>query len=87
MGIGWYAENDWSELLRVSVDRDRLELTWADWKRNADEMLRNLRARGLAVRVVPLDVTKLVAWCWRHGRVVDGEARAAYVAELVSRPN
>jgi hypothetical protein len=86
VGIGWYAEDDWPELRRVSADRDRLELTWADWKRSAEAMLQTLRARGVVVRAVPIDVAKLVAWCWRHERLVDGDARAAYVAEQVSTP-
>lgn len=33
-GIGIYDKEDYEETLRISEDRDQMDLTWEDWKKS-----------------------------------------------------
>ncbi len=33
-GIGIYDKEDYKEILRISEDRDQMDLTWEDWKKS-----------------------------------------------------
>ena len=68
----------------MAADADNLDDTHAAWVRNAENLERELRRRGVAVRRVPVDVGALVAWCRARRRSVDGAARSAFAAELAA---
>ena len=43
VGIAWYTPDQWQILLDISADRDDLEATYAEWKRDSKKALRQLR--------------------------------------------
>ena len=79
VGIGWYKKEQWSDLRRVSVDRDQLEATWKEWSVNAERTMVRLMKSGANVQKVTVDIDELVLWCRSQNRPVDGDARSAYV--------
>lgn len=85
VGIGWYAPWEWNKLRRVVADPGRLDDSYLAWRRGAKKVVRDFREQGLDCERVSVRVDELVAWCREQGRPVDGNARAAYVAELVRR--
>ncbi|HTN73241.1 MAG TPA: hypothetical protein VMO00_19330 [Methylomirabilota bacterium] len=86
-GIAWYRPEQWSRLLEISADREDLENTFAEWEQLATEKLRSLRAEGLQVKKITVDVEKLLAWCLSRGLSVDSTARSQYVSEVLRKRN
>ena len=82
-GCAWYRAEQWDRLREISVDRDRLEQIYEEWVANAEESLRNMRKAGIYAEKIDVDVEELLAWCEARGREVDGEARAAYAADML----
>jgi hypothetical protein len=85
LGIAWFRPEQWSRLLEISEDRADLEETFAEWEGLAEEKLRGLRAQGLAVEKVTIDVEEFLAWCKSRGLSVDASARSQYVAEVLRK--
>src|SRR5437867_4031847 len=81
VGLGWYRPEQWTRLLEVSVDRDALEDTHAEWAKGAAEAMRELRARGVTVEKIDVEVEELVQWCLDRGLMVDSRARSNFAAE------
>lgn len=83
MGCAWYRAEQWERLREISVDRDDLEETHAEWVVNAEETLRGMRKAGMLVDKVEVDVEELLAWCKARQLDVDGGARAKYAGEML----
>jgi hypothetical protein len=82
-GCAWYRAEQWDRLREISTDRDRLEQTYEEWVASAEESLRNMRKAGIYAKKIDVDVKELLAWCEAMDREVDGEARAAYAADML----
>ena len=85
MGMAWYRPEQWGRLLEVSVDREQLEATHAEWKKHAEKELKRLRRDRFVVWRVDVDIDELLAFCKEQGMEVDGKARAAFANELLQR--
>ncbi|MGA2033690.1 MAG: hypothetical protein ABSG68_15665 [Thermoguttaceae bacterium] len=85
-GIAWYREEEWPQLLAVSVDREDLEPTHAEWLQNAQRAVLDFSARGVPVRKVDVGVDELLEWCRKDGRPLDSAARADYAAFKLLQP-
>ncbi len=83
----WYRPEKWERLCEVAVDRDALEATHEEWKKNAESSLRELPGAGIVPRKVDVDIKELLSWCNSNKRDVDGNDRAAFVAEKLRRQN
>jgi hypothetical protein len=80
VGVAWYEPDQWQQLLAVSVDRDKLEETYAEWVQDAEKVIKELRRQGVQVVKVRVKIDELVAWCQRQNISVNGEARSQYAA-------
>jgi hypothetical protein len=69
----------------VAKDRERLEDSWADWKREAEEVIRRYSAQGMEVRRVEVNLDELLAYCMLESKPNTAETRAAYVTEILQR--
>ena len=87
LGLAWYKEEQWPRLLDVSVDGNRLEKTYEQWRRVAQAKFDELKQKGVNVVKVPVEVEDLASWCREMGRVVDGEGRVAYVKNRIAQVN
>ena len=85
--MAWYAENQWDLLRQISSDADRLEKTYADWRRLAEAKYAELVRKGMPVVKVPIDVPDLGRWCAEMGRTtVDAESRTLYTTFCLQQP-
>ncbi len=84
VGIAWYDPTQWAKLKQVAADAEKMDATQEAWQRGFERTERELAARGLTVRRVPIDVDALVAWCGAQNKPVNGEARAEYTSQIIS---
>src|SRR4051794_32117639 len=78
IGVAWYRPEQWPLLLSFAADANQLEPTHAQWLAFATKSIEEMRRQGISVQKVEIDVRELLAWCQRHGRLLDGDARAAF---------
>ena len=83
LGMAWYQADQWDELRAVSADVDDLESTYEEWLAFAERKLSQLRAKGVILEKVPVDLDELVQWCESEGVKVDGRSRANFAAHKV----
>ncbi len=81
IGAAWYRSDQWDRLKEVSEDRADLEETWEEWSREAEKTLQGIRAKGLDVTKVDVDVEELVRWCQANRRPINAASRSAFAAE------
>ena len=81
LGIAWYRPEQWPKLLKISVDRQSLHDTYAEWLTNVTQKMIELVQMGYTVRPVEVDVDDLLRWCKQHGYTVNGAARSQFVVE------
>ncbi len=80
-GLAWFTPEQWPRLMEVSSDRGSLGKDHASWLTQAELDFKGLKAIGVTIRKVLVDVDDLAAWCGRNRRPVDADARTAYVAD------
>jgi hypothetical protein len=85
LGVCWYRADQWERLLATAADRKNLEDTHAEWLASATKGLFQMRAAGITVDPVEVDVEDMLRWCRVIGRPFDRAARAEYVAELLRK--
>jgi hypothetical protein len=80
-GLAWFTPEQWPRLMEVSSDGATLGKDHASWLAQAELDFNGLKAIGVTIRKILVDVEDLTAWCRRNRRPVDGDARTAYVAD------
>ena len=85
IGVAWYRPEQWETLRNVSVDRDKLEETYAEWLVDAERVVKQLQQQGLRVIKVDVEISDLMLWCEGQRIPVDGEARSNYAAFKVQQ--
>ena len=81
LGVGWYRSEQWALLLSVSIDRDELESTHAEWLASAESSLETIRSTGRNPIKIDIDVEELLNWCKKKNIPIDGDARAHFIAD------
>ena len=84
-GIGVYRKEDYPEILRLSEDRDKLDQTWEDWKKNKDKAVANFRKLGITMVDILGPPLELVKYCREKGLAINGKSRAAFVTSKVEK--
>lgn len=83
VGVAWYRADQWQRLRSLAADAHVLHDTYAEWEAAAVERLAELRALGMLVQPVPVDIDELAQWCRERHQAMDGKARSQFVAEKV----
>jgi hypothetical protein len=78
--IAWYRPEQWQKLRQISVDRNKLETTHAEWLEIAVKTLIDLKNMGLDVRPVEINVDELARWCKENKRAAASTARSEFAA-------
>jgi hypothetical protein len=78
IAVAWFRREDWDALRAVAADE--LDLTFDEFAKRVERKLEPLRARGVSLVKVVIDVDLLVKFCRHCGRPVDSPARAEYAA-------
>ena len=82
-GVCWYQPEQWDRLKEISEDREELEDTYNEWRRNASKAIAELGAQGQKIKKVKIDLEALLYWCNGQDRPVNGKSRSEYVAYLM----
>jgi len=85
VGVAFYSREEWDALRAASADPDILEDTYDEWLDSYRAGVTSLRASGMLLKRVDVRLASLEAWCRHNGKCLDGEARAAYAADLLRR--
>ncbi len=85
VGVAWYQREQWARLRELAADASVLEEHYDDWVTSAERALVTVKAQGLTVERVAVDVDEMAEWCRRAGRPFDSRARSEYVADLMRR--
>jgi len=80
VGVAWFEPDQWEYLKAVSVDSTILEPNYEDWRSNIEKTIQEMRAGGLPIQKVHIDVHDLVDWCKAEDIQVDGNARSEFAA-------
>jgi len=87
IGIGEYRKEDYQEILSLSKDRDNLDATWEDWKKNKKNAVKRFRKMGVKTIDIIVIPKELVQYCRENGLEINGDSRAAFISYKVSRLN
>ena len=85
IGVAWYRPEQWETLRNVSVDKDKLEETHAEWLTEAERVVKRLRQQGFRVIKVDVEISDLMLWCESQKVPLDAEARTKYTAFKVQQ--
>lgn len=84
IGVGWYSPDQWSKLKLLADDSDTLDSNYEEWLAGVEKTLQELRKQpGIRPVKISVDVQDLQQWCRDHGKRLDGNARARFIAEKV----
>lgn len=81
----WFQPEEWQKLKETVDDPTMLDDSYEDWKKGAEQAIRDFRENGQTVQKVSLKIDKLLAWCNTQDLKPDGKARSQYAAYLVQQ--
>ena len=87
IGIVWYTEVEWERMKNISIDSERLEKSFKEWKEMALKTLADMKATGIIGTKVFIKAEEFFIWCKIHSVPVDASSRSRYVSEIMSRRN
>lgn len=74
-GMFWSQPEQWDRLIEISEDRDELDDSYDEWRKNANRTIDHLRAKGQKIEKVEIDLEKFLFWCNGNTKLVNGSAR------------
>jgi len=87
VGIPWYRRDQYTRILRIMTDRDRLPAAFDAWEERAKQAEAHIKAAGKPCHRVYIDPDKFSAWCVIRGLNVDAEARMKLAADPANWPD
>lgn len=78
IGMCWYKKEQWGRLRDIVPDRDDLDDTYQQWRKDAEKALSELRANGHMIQKVLVDTEEMLAWANENNRELDSSARSEY---------
>lgn len=85
VGLAWWQADQWTRLKEISEDRDNLEDTYEEWRKNAAKAFQEFEASGQSVSKVSINLEALLAWCNEKGVPVNAKYRAEYTAHVLQQ--
>jgi hypothetical protein len=85
IGISWFNESDYPEVLRIMVDAHVLPRTFRDWQEKATKQFSQLEAEGFKVFRAVIDPKSFPGWCAMRGLDIDAKARTRFASEYAAR--
>jgi len=82
-GICWFQPEQWDRLIDISEDRDELDNSYSDWRKNAFSAVQEIESTGVIAKKVKINLEELLLWCNEKSVPVNGESRAEYAAHLL----
>ena len=85
VGVAWYKREQWQLLRDVSLDREEMEATYTEWKKDAEKALEQLQQGGLDVVKVHVEIEDLLDWCLEQNIPVNATVRSRYAAHKLQK--
>jgi hypothetical protein len=85
VGMCWYSEDQWNRLNEIAADPLALDDSYEEWRKSAEKAINELRANGVAIKKVLVDMEEMLRWANEKGRPLNSEARSEYVAFILSQ--
>ena len=83
LGVSWFTPEEWKKIKSISVDSEKLDDTYDEWMKNAENAISMFTEHGLQVRKINVNALEFVQWCTENGKMLDGGARSEFVAGKV----
>lgn len=83
----WYQPDEWEKLKQGAADAEKLDDTYKEWKKNANDMIRFVRAAGRNVQKINIKMEALDDWCKAEGRENNSAARSHYATAMATQRN
>jgi hypothetical protein len=83
----WYQPEEWEKLKQSAADAEKLDDTYKEWKKNANDMIRFVRTAGRNVQKINIKIEALEAWCKTEGRENNSAARSHYATAMARQRN
>ncbi len=83
VGLAWWQADQWKRLKEISEDRENLEDTYEEWRKNASGVIRELEAQGQIIKKVSINLEELILWCNENSKPLNGASRAEYSAYIL----
>ena len=84
VGVYWIKEENYSAILKIFDDGNKMPRSWEQWLKIAEEMEAGLKAYGHVVMRVDIDPNTFPDWCAAHATKPNGEGRKRFVAAAVT---
>ena len=84
IGIAWYRREDYSRLLEVFPDAQKLPEIYDDWLKGAELGERKLSSSGVRVIRIVVEPDEFTRWCQSAGCDLDANARTRFASERVA---
>ena len=84
IGIGVYLKEDYPKILAMSVDKNKMNPTWEEWKVKKEILKLTLSRKGIHTIDILVKPDELAKYCKQNQLSVEGASRAQYVQHLVS---
>ena len=81
----WYEQDEWEILKRSAADKEILDDTYEEWKSNANDAIKEVRAEGHHIQKINVKIDRLEAWCCEQGVENTSKSRTEYAAHEARR--
>jgi hypothetical protein len=85
LGVGWYEEADYPEILAIMEDAAVLPATFAEWRKAADQLVRRFESQGVKVVKAVIKPKEFLGWCATRGLKINADARTRFANEEAAR--
>jgi hypothetical protein len=79
VNLAYYEKKDWARFREMMVDKEAMHEQWEDWHKEYEKVKKRLKAEGLVVREVKINIDELYRYCQRQMIPLDGKARSQFV--------
>ena len=83
IALPWYAQDNYSALLKLFSDPDRLPATYDGWLKRAERTEKQFQKAGFGVSKTWIRPIPFAAWCDERNISLDQVARLIFVNEAV----
>lgn len=76
IGLVWYVQNEWDELMRDFDDSDKMPKTWEEWRQKAESGIEEMAIQGKIAMPVPMTALEIRSFCSQQRLKNNGFARS-----------
>jgi hypothetical protein len=80
LGIAWYRREEWEDLKAYCEDRETMEDSYDDWKREATKALHEFQQSGEHAEAVDFNLHEFQKWCTAHNKLPNASSRSEFTA-------